>query len=415
MSSFKGIKLSIFLLTTITVCSQTKFEKGYFINSNNERVDCYIKNLRWLYSPEKVNYKFSLEGDELSFGPKDVKEFAVDNELSYVSIRENFPVTEQFTNDKTDKAEPRMVNRHVFVKLLVKGKGTLYQYKESNDEIFLVQLSDKKPIVLEYKQYIPAGTNDIKENNIFRRQLFEKFRCGDDFSIQKVSYNRESLSSYLQEFNICNGESINLKSSTKFKKSKPELRLIVLGGVVGFSFNTTLRTVVGEGFNSRTVNIEPTFETKISPSFGLELESILPFNNRKWSIFLSSQYAKYSATGIVVTNDTSIDAATIDLNQLVFNLGVKHYLFMNDKNSLIILTGMNFDYNLKSDFIESQSFSTGLTSINSTNFGGFVGGGYSFNQSIYLTARYIFGTSINANASEKNNLQRFAISIGIKL
>jgi len=192
-------------------------------------------------------------------------------------------------------------------------------------------------------------------------------------------------------------------------KSKLAIRSIICP--VNYKFNPTLQKIVGQGFDAIFVPVAPDFESKISPSLGVEVESIFPFNNRKWSTFISGQFAKYSAFGILDFEDIAV----IELNQLVFNLGGRHYMFLNKKNSIYLDGGIVFDFNLNSEFKEAQSFITPLTTIKKVNFGMFIGGGYSFNQSIYVTGKYFLGASINVDVTETNNLRRFAFSIGFKL
>ena len=61
------IKL-LFLFTTIftfNCYSQISFENGYFIDNNNQKINCLIKNLDWEKNPTEFKYKLS-ESSELN-------------------------------------------------------------------------------------------------------------------------------------------------------------------------------------------------------------------------------------------------------------------------------------------------------------------------------------------------------------
>ena len=50
-------KQILLLLTTILSLnsySQINFDKGYFINDSNQKVDCLIKNIDWKNNPTEI-------------------------------------------------------------------------------------------------------------------------------------------------------------------------------------------------------------------------------------------------------------------------------------------------------------------------------------------------------------------------
>ncbi|MFS4492207.1 hypothetical protein [Maribacter sp. 2308TA10-17] len=410
--NYKVSFVVLFFSVSCFLTAQTKFERGYVINKRGDSISGYIKNLKWLSAPKTIQFKSDLNADEQKLGVDFIQKFQVVNGPLYLAFSDSLPVTQQFVENKTIEKYPRKVFKKGFVKQILEGEGSLYEYRADNDLVFFVSKGLGKMEPLEYKQYSKPPSNENAENPIFRRQLFKFFNCNNTLSIQEVLYTKSSLIDYLTGYNICSRRAFEGKSIlNKSEKQKAELRVIVFGGLVSYKFNTTLQRIVGSGFDAIFVPIEPAFESKISPSLGVELESIFPFNNGKWSTFVSAQFAKYSAVGIL----NSQDIASIDLNQLIFNLGGRHYMFLNEKNSIHIAGGIVFDFNLNAEFKEAQSFITPLTDITKVNFGAFIGGGYSFNQSIYVTGKYFLGASVNTDAAESNNLERFTVSVGFKL
>ncbi|KPM33158.1 Hypothetical protein I595_60 [Croceitalea dokdonensis DOKDO 023] len=409
------IVLWFFLLTT-AVISQTKFEKGYFVKLNGEKIDCLIKNSRWLFSPAKVSYKFSEDGETMVFYPNEVLSFGIENGSFYLSLDGDFPVTEQFTSNKTSSAIPKKVKYHVFVRQILDGYAKLYFYKGNNDEVYIVQKKDDAPVILDYKQYVPnQGVKSIKENNLFRRQLLQSFNCGDGRLIQTTQYKVNSLAHYLNGFNECmTGKKTAVQP--KEMRKKGSLRFFAIGGALLYNYETVFSRQERDanGFLLPATNVPVMFKEKLSPTLGLEAESILPFNNKKWSIYFSGLFSSYNAKGSL-KDDSSQEIVEINLQQLVFSLGTRHYMFLDQKNAITLTTGLDFNYNLKRDFNVAQDNFEEFEDLLPFNMGGFAGVGYSRNQNLNITFKYFFDTSIDEDATQENNLQRLALSVAFKL
>ncbi len=398
------IQLGLFLFSTI-IYAQNEFEKGYFHSNQGERIECLIKNMNWLDSPKQVFYKFTDHGEVKSFDVRTVSKFQVGDGALFVRVSDDFPVTKKFESEKEIDPKPKMVSRSVFVKKLLDGEASLYEYRGENDRIFLLQVGENNPFPLLYKQYVKESTNDIHDNNAFRRQLLQNLNCDVVANIQTVEYVRKSLISYLMSYNKCmNPESKSEILDSSTKRAGGETRFLIFGGIASYQVETDIA--------GRSVD----FENKIVPIIGFELESILPFNNRKWSAFLSAQYASYKATGNAEINSVQINVANLELNQITTHVGGRHYLFLNDKTSVFFQLGATIDFNTNSTLNEEPGFQTALDEISSMAFGGFGGLGLAIDQKYYLTTRYLIGTSIFRNDLDNpNNLKRIAVSIEVKL
>ena len=51
------------LLVPFLVLGQINFESGYFINNDQDKVSCFIKNEDWLNNPTAFTYKLSENGN----------------------------------------------------------------------------------------------------------------------------------------------------------------------------------------------------------------------------------------------------------------------------------------------------------------------------------------------------------------
>jgi len=391
----------IFLFFGVCLYAQTSFEKGYFITNSGNKVVCYIKNKRWLSSPDRVSYQTKKNSEVEVFDTSSVSEFKVGNGPLFIRVTADFPVTNQFKKDKGTNPKPSLQNKTVFVERLNNGKASLYVFKGDGDRVYLLQVDQDKPFPLLYKQYI-SRINDIHENNIFRRQLLEHLSCESANDIQTVEYNETSLKSYVESYNRCMDPTDDA-ATVGGKERKAKTRLLVFGGLMGYKFQTIIYST------------DVDFERKISPTLGLEMETILPFNNNKWSIFVSGQYASFTSNGTEDANMMKVKVAKIELSQCIFNLGGRHYMFINDKSSIFIDLGAVFDYNIKAEYEDMPGYISILSNIHRVNFGGFGGFGYSIGQKYYLSAKLYLSTSINRDVMDVRNLERFEVAAKIKL
>lgn len=214
------------------VFSQNRFEKGYFLDSKGNRVECYIKNLNWSDSPTRISHKSSLDDEPQLFDVTTAKAFQVNGD---------------------------------------------------NDRVFLIQVGDNKPLPLLHKRYIRPDSNQIVDNKVYRRQLLEYLNRGNSVDIQSVIYEKKSLLEYVQKYNLCIG-SDNTDLDMEVEKSrKIKFGLTFYGGVQDY------------GFNYEVFGRNQDYDNEIVPKVGLEMEGVLPFNNNKWSFFLGTYYSEYSS------------------------------------------------------------------------------------------------------------------------
>ncbi|HCX21685.1 MAG TPA: hypothetical protein DHN29_07210, partial [Cytophagales bacterium] len=57
--------------------AQTNFDKGYYITESNERVECLIKNLDWLFNPSEILAKPDELSEPILFTVNGIKEFVI--------------------------------------------------------------------------------------------------------------------------------------------------------------------------------------------------------------------------------------------------------------------------------------------------------------------------------------------------
>jgi len=319
------------LLTLLFIClalpafSQINFEPGYFINEQGNKTECLIKNLAWKNNPTAFEYKATADAEVNSAGIATVKEFGVSG---YKFERYEVDI-DRSTNDISrmdGNKEPVYKKETLYLKVLVMGKATLYQYEDGNLVRYFISGGDNNiaPTQLVFKEYVTDGK--IAANNFFRAQLFNALKSNtngaSDFK-QLVYKKQELISVFLKYNNIGEDDIQNLSKS----QNRAEFKLKVTAGAAVNSLSVYS--------NNESLH---KFDSGLTYSVGTEFEVVLPFNNKKWSLFANPQYFTYSDTSTEIFNITSVPEKNwkIDYKGIDIPLGVRHYMFLNDKSKLFI-------------------------------------------------------------------------------
>jgi len=350
------IKLLIFFTTifTFNCYSQISFENGYFIDNNNQKINCLIKNLDWEKNPTEFKYKLS-ESSELNEKTiKSVKEFGIDNTLKYVRSIVKMDRSSNDVNELDNERRPTFLEEELFLKVLVEGKSTLYSYVDNRLIRYFYSIEKSNIEQLVFKRYMTPEYN-VGTNNRFRNQLWKDLKCADIKinRIEKLEYRKSDLVNFFVAYNNCN----NQKSINFEEKEKKDL------------FNLTIRPRLNmSSFESSFSNA--TFKKSLDFAFGIEAEFILPFNNNKWSFIIEPIY-----TSFTIENQTNGGLQDeIEYSTLECNAGVRHYFFLNDKSKIFINASFIYDLRINE--------ATNLTTIYLA-----FGLGYKFNDKYSLEIR----------------------------
>ena len=69
----KQVILLIFLMCSISGYAQITLEKGYYIDDDDRRIDCLIKNMDWGNNPTSLNYKLTDDSESIQVSIKSIK------------------------------------------------------------------------------------------------------------------------------------------------------------------------------------------------------------------------------------------------------------------------------------------------------------------------------------------------------
>lgn len=311
--------LTIALISVSGYC-QISFEKGYFIDNNNQRVECLIKNMDWKNNPAEFEYKFTPEGKPFKGNLSTAKEFGITGFSKYKRVNTKIDTSPTETDKLSGDRNPEWSQAEFFLKVLIEGKANLYYYEDKNMTRFFYSVSDTLVNQLIYKEYYTSD-NQVAQNFKFREQLWMDVRLPDARlnSVENIRYFESDFKRYFKTYNEGQGYTYVIYG---LKKHRDSFHLRITPGLnyswasVASADNPTSYTDLGSQINFR---------------IGVESELILPFNKNKWGIIFDPSYQYFNSSGQNGSNTIDIHYQSIE-----FPLGLRHYFFLNDNLKIFV-------------------------------------------------------------------------------
>lgn len=358
-----------FLLTSIFVFSQKTFSPAYYIDQNNIKKEGFIEDTNPYNSPTKINFKTSVDTQSSEVTIENIKEYKINTDYKFIKYKVDYDYDQIINKDELSifGVEPNLKQKEILLKLLVEGKVSLYKAIIDDTVFFYVKdENDINPKLLIHRKY--NLDNSIKENNGFRKELFEKMKSekfiAKDFL--NINYEEKELLSLFRRFNV-NDNSL-VEQNVDLKRGQNKFYYKVFGGLSLFHVTFTYNNFYDlESSNSFT-----------NPTIGFEFSNVLGINSYRSEIFgrlfyqkVSIQSSYYSLSDNGFLTDIKLNSDFSSLNLIA---GYRYALIKIGNNKLCIdgsvgvssiLSGdFLFDYNL----IYTQSNPIQIVTTRKTNF-----------------------------------------------
>lgn len=371
----KAYYLFIMLFISNLISAQVKFKKGYYIDNEGKKTNCFIKNNDWKHNPIAFSYQLEENNSTLSSKTIDeVKEFGIDGIVKFV--RETLPIDQSSQNfqNLTISSAPDFKTETVFLKVLVEGNSNLYYYENEYFSLYFYSVNGKIEQLIFKKYKNQNGDNAFNEQ--YKRQLFTTFICSPDDKnkIEKLSYNND-LITYFIETNNCKSPKEQTTQTTSEVKDfeinfKPNVLLNAVSPKIEISKNA---------FENKN--------TLTNLSFGFESEIILPYRNKNWSVILDPSFTSFKDEFLMKFEALNVNAKT---KNFIFRLpiGIRRYFHINDRNAIFINASVACNFEKSDVTIDSQTYKSHITAFNIP-----IGLGYRFDK-YNLELKYFSNTSL---------------------
>lgn len=381
----KKTALLFALLFTVILSAQIRFEKAYYIDNTDNRVEGLIKNVDWKNNPASFEYKSTADSDIKTVTVKEVKLFEIYDQSKFVSSTVDFDKSSINIRNLSESKEPEFVQRQLFLKQIVTGPANLYQYTEGNDIKFFYQKGEDEIKQLIYKPY-QVETFQIGYNESYKQQLSSSLSCAaiNKNQINSLTYTVKNLVDLFLKYNQCADPNYVVAASTK-KEGKIHM---AIRPRVNFSSLQLSNSVTRDLFE---------LGNKTSFGFGLELEYVFPFNKNKWAMIVEPTYRNYKAENVhepyYMAGNKVYSFA--DYNSIEVPIGFRHYMYVDSKSKIFLNAQYVFDLSLNSSLDLKRADNSVLQSMEvkaSPNFA--FGAGYSYNSKYGVEIRYFTSRNI---------------------
>lgn len=374
------------MLMPVLSFGQITFEKGYFIDNSDSKIECLIRNIDWKNNPLSFNYKIS-ETSEIETGNiNDIKLFEIYNQAKYVRSTVKIDKSSNNLNKLSETRSPEFVEEQLFLKQLITGDVNLYKYVNGNLVRYFIQEGNKDIEQLIYKSY-EIETNRVAYNEDYKIQLQKALDCPKiTGKIKTTVYKEKELTALFLKYNQC------ANPDYQFAPNKNN-------GVFNFFLRPRLNVSSLEFSNTYSKeNFQMVNETRFG--FGIEAEYVFPVNKNKWSIVIEPTYqfynsekttdANYLVGGKLITN--------VDYKSIELPIGIRHYMFLNNKSKIFLNVQyvVNIDFNSSIEFKRADNSIVNSLEIKSRpNYA--IGIGYNYNNKYGVEFRYFTNRDITGN------------------
>jgi hypothetical protein len=416
--------LSIFLFLIIhSTFGQIGYEKGYFIDNEDNKTDCFIYNKDWRNNPSIIKFKIEEEGAVATKDMDSVKEFGVYDGSKYIRASVRIDRSGDIASKLKPEYQPEWTDETLFLKVLVEGKASLFYYSEELVTKYFYSVGDSSINQLIYKRYLvpevstlsdPSykyvylGTNkpNIGVNRDYLKQLWLNVRCPENKQVEDVEYNTPDLCRYFLAYNKCSG---NDYTDYRNKSGKILFHLKVVPAFSITSLSILNTNYVNTMYSSRNA----TFSTKPGFSIGLASELVLPFNRNKWALLFEPTFLYYNDEKVLDGETLIPETATIRYKSIEFPLGMRYYCYLNKGFRVSFAALMVPTQSVDFDSYLSFGDDDVLKLSTASNFA--VGAGVDYNRFSVELRYYTKKPLMLGYTSWSTNYQTFSLQMGFRI
>lgn len=400
--------------------AQALYEKGYFVDNENNRVECLIKNEGWNKTPSSFRYKQNDEAKVEKGNLDNVKEFGIQKDIKFLRAKVNIDVSPDKPIDKISCIkDPVFKEEELFLKVIIEGNISLYEHKNGSVTRFFYKDSSNKITQLVYKKYL-VNVYNVAENNTYKQQLINIFKCTETKQkndILDAGYYASDLKKLFEDNYRCLDVDYWVYNS---KKQKLDFNLTIRPGINFSNFEikqNQLSTFYTEKFGTRDMG------TKCNNRLGVEFEIVFPINRNKWSIVLEPTYQYYESEIYFeatkhFTSDTEVN---IDYKSIELPIGLRYYMFLSERSKLFVTGAIVTDFvddatiNIIKEGGYYDSGEKVLDIKSDINFA--LGLGYKFNNRYSFEIKYLTTRDLLANYIDSwiSSYETFSIVLGYTL
>ena len=342
--------VNLFFLFCISSFSQSTFVEGTITTNDSIQHFGQIKFESWTQNPEKIEFK----SDNVSkkYSPKDILAFTIEDS-KYKSEFITLDVSSQIVQTMKKGEEPKFEQKHVFLKVLVEGEGSLYEYYDNRSHFF-IKINDEISELINRK-FLADVDEELLTNKRTKILVYEKYigqlklyfsNC-ESLNITKLEYNKSQLQKLFNEYNKCIGKGSDYSASL----DKSKVDFYITAGISYSNLNIKYSSGLLNGLGDQSV---------FRPTFGGALNFRQDRSN--WSFYMELTYNSFNKETEFIHpvssgsgNNLTTEILDLKSSSIRF-LPMLRYKFNNLNSDFVAFInagpGMNFTLNGSSDLVQ---------------------------------------------------------------
>ena len=122
--------LAVFI--SFSTLAQNYFQKGYFIDNEGTRTECYISDKEWSRDPRIFSYQLGQEKTMLG-SVRTVKEIGI-GDMRYLRFEVQVDMSSSKRDSIKENSSPEWERDTLFLSVLVDGKADLFYCKQKDED-----------------------------------------------------------------------------------------------------------------------------------------------------------------------------------------------------------------------------------------------------------------------------------------
>ena len=302
--------------------NHSNYCKIYFIDNKNYIIYFDNKSTDPKNNPTEFDYKLTDNSERKIGNIKSIQEFGIEGIVKFIRATVQIDRSPWKLESLSKDKEPVWSEETLFLKVLIEGKASLYHFKEGSLDRFFYSVNNPAIVQLICKEYMISNSQS-SFNNKFRQQLASELNYPETNmnELANLNYGKKALIKYFENYNNATGQTA-LKYGEDGSKDLIHLKL-----TPGISSTTLI-------FNNRTSsspNSKFEFGTKLIPRIGIELEFVIPWHMKTWSVIFEPTFQYFNATSSVENSTSHVEYSSIDIP-----LGLRHNFSLKKDMKLFI-------------------------------------------------------------------------------
>jgi hypothetical protein len=209
-----------FCLFPFLLQAQVAYEKGYFLDLNNQKTECFIKPEAWSVHGS-LTYLNSYKDQPQTKSLDELSEIFIQGLFKLKRVKVQLDISGDESPLLSYTQEPEWHNEELFLWTLVDGNTSLYAYEGGGLKRYFYSKVDGSIEQLVYKKY--RTTAGVNLNESFKQTLSDKVNCGDSLITYFASlrYDEQALIKHFVAENKCTGSSAQVYRKTELETNLP--------------------------------------------------------------------------------------------------------------------------------------------------------------------------------------------------